>query len=99
MIYQRISPAHWFRVLLLTSLVAAFVGWNSPQGQMPLNIHAMLWTSIPLAGIWLLTLIVSAFAFRTKALWLLIGAPLALYWPVWLLVNGIPGCYWHGNCG
>jgi hypothetical protein len=28
----------------------------------------------------------------------LIGAPLALYWPVWLMFNRTPTCYWRGNC-
>ena len=95
---QRISGTHWFRILLAASLVVAVVGWDAPQGQMPLNFHNMLWRSLPLAGIWLLMVIISAFRFRKKALWLLIAAPLALYWPVWLLFNGIPPCYWHGNC-
>jgi hypothetical protein len=31
-------------------------------------------------------------------LWLLFGALLALYWPVWLLFNRTPECYWHHNC-
>ena len=93
-----VSQKHWFIIALATSLVVAFWAWDAPQGQMPLNFHSMLWRSLPLAGIWVLTLVISAFRFRKRALWLLAGAPLALYWPVWLLLNGIPACYWHGSC-
>src|SRR6266704_3909650 len=98
MLPRPITQLHWFRVALATSLVVGFLGWDAPQGQMPLNFHNMLWRSLPLAAVWLLTVVISAFRFRKKALWLLIGAPLALYWPFWLVVNGIPACYWHHNC-
>lgn len=87
-----------FGTLLGISIVLALVGWDAPQGQMPLIYYNMLWWSLPLAGIWLLVLLISVFNFRKKALWLLLGAPLALYWPIWLLANGLPTCYWHGNC-
>ena len=51
---------------------------------MPINIHAVLWWSIPLASLWALTVGVSAYRFGRKSLWMLFAAPLALYWPVWL---------------
>jgi hypothetical protein len=92
------TSSRWFMVVLACSLILAMVGWLAPRTRMPLNFHYMIWGSLPLAGIWLLMVIISAFRFLKKALWLLIGAPLALYWPVWLLVNGIPACYWNHNC-
>jgi hypothetical protein len=88
----------WFTIVMAFSLVLAFSGWRAPQGRMPLDFHSMLWWSLPLAGLWMLIGAISAFRFRKRALWLLIGAPLALYWPFWLLLNGIPACYWHRNC-
>jgi hypothetical protein len=45
-----------------------------------------------------LTVGVSAYRFGRKSLWMLVATPPALYWPVWLVLNGIPACYWHGNC-
>jgi hypothetical protein len=80
------------------SLLAALTGLLVPSRRMPIDFHLVFWLSLPLAGIWLATMVVSASRFRRKALWMLIGAPLALYWPVWLMCNGLPACYWHGNC-
>jgi len=88
----------WCTVAIVSSLVLAFSGWYAPQWRMPLDFHSMLWWSLPLAGLWPVMVGISAFLFRKKAFWLLLGAPLALYWPVWLLLKGIPPCYWHGNC-
>lgn len=65
---------------------------------MPINIHGVLWWSIPLTSLWVLTVCVSAYSFGRKSLWMLLAGPVALYWPVWLVLNGIPACYWHGNC-
>jgi hypothetical protein len=31
-------------------------------------------------------------------LWILVGAPMALYWPIWLLFHHFPSCYYSGNC-
>ena len=88
----------WFSAAFVFSFVIACIGLLVPQRQMPINFHLMLWLSLPLAGIWLATAIASIFRFHKKALWMLIGAPLALYWPVWLMLNRIPACYWHRNC-
>jgi len=98
MVATFLRPAHWFKVVLAISLVLAFCGWSAPQGQMPLDFHAMLWRSIPLACLWALIFAFSAYRFGRKALWVLLGAPLVFYWPIWLLLNGIPACYRLGNC-
>jgi hypothetical protein len=89
---------HSFALALTLSLIVAFIAWEAPQGRMPIDIHAILWLNLPLAALWLLITVISAFRFHLKALWLLLGAPLVLYWPLWMLVNGIPVCYWRGNC-
>jgi hypothetical protein len=65
---------------------------------MPIDMHSIFWWSIPLAFLWIVTVGIAAHRFRKKALWMLFGAPMALYWPVWLALNGIPACYRHGNC-
>lgn len=98
MLAQSIMPTHWFRVVLVSSFVLACFSWAAPGRGMPINIHAVLWWSIPLASLWVLTVGVSAYRFGRKSLWMLVATPPALYWPVWLVLNGIPACYWHGNC-
>ena len=87
-----------FSSALVFSLLVALVGLLAPQRRMPIDFHIMLWLSLPLSGMWLATSIVSIFYFHKKALWMLLGAPIALYWPLWLMFNHIPACYWHRNC-
>jgi hypothetical protein len=91
-------PAHRFRTVIAASVALAFASWMAPGRGMPINVHAVLWWSIPFASLWLLMVAVSVRSFGKRALWILFAAPLALYWPVWLAFNGIPSCYWHGNC-
>jgi len=98
MLGQQMTQIRWFRIILVASFVLAWFSWAAPGRGMPINIHAVLWWSLPLAALWVLTVGVSAFRFGGKTLWMLFGAPLALYWPVSLVLNGIPSCYWHGNC-
>jgi hypothetical protein len=88
----------WFRILFAVSFLLAFWGWSAPRWLMGLDYHAMLWRSIPLACLWALTVALSVRWFGRKALWMLLGGLLALYWPVWLALNGIPQCYWLGTC-
>jgi len=64
---------------------------------MPIDIDRMLWWSIPIACLWVVVVGVSAWLFGTKAVWMLLGAPLALYWPLWLARYGIPDCYYSAN--
>lgn len=93
------NSAHWFKTVVAVSFVLAYLGWQAPQVRMGLDFHSMLWWSLPLACLWTLTVAFSMGWFgRRKSLWMLLGAPLALYWPVWLVINGLPPCYWLGNC-
>jgi len=65
---------------------------------MPIDFYLALRVSIPLAFVWTVVLGIALYLFRAKALWLLVAAPLALYWPIWLSVYGLPACYYSGNC-
>jgi hypothetical protein len=56
------TRTHRFKVVLVGSVILAFWGWYAPQGRMPLDIHAMLWRSIPLSCLWALIVAVSASA-------------------------------------
>jgi hypothetical protein len=83
---------------MICSWLVALLAWLAPQRQMPIDIHRMLLLSLPLAGLWLGLFGLAAVQMRKRSLWLLVGAPFALYWPLWLLLNGIPSCYRSGNC-
>jgi len=86
------TSRRWFIVALASSLVLAIGGWLAPQTRMPLDYHNMLWHSIPLACLLALAVGLSAYRFGRNALWMLPGAPVALYWPIWLLFHGLPLC-------
>lgn len=92
------TRSRWFKAVFAISVAIACFGWGVPRRQMPIDFHSALWLSIPVAAFWALVIAVSARQFGKSALWMLLGAPLALYWPIWLLLNGVPACYWHGNC-
>lgn len=87
-----------FVVAVLATFVTALASWMGPSGTMPLDFDAMLWRSCPLAGLWVLGVAASLRWFGRRAFWLLLGALPALYWPVWLLFNGIPSCYSSHSC-
>jgi hypothetical protein len=54
--------------------------------------------SLPLAVIWVVLLGVGFWRFRVRGLWFLIGTPAILYWPYMLWTQGLPGCYYDGQC-
>ena len=87
-----------FWVFLAASMVIACLSDLAPRHTMPYDYSAIMSRSIPLAVLWAIVVVASVFLFRKRALWLLVGAPIALYWPVWLLVNGYPSCWYMGNC-
>lgn len=92
------STKPWFSLALVFSFLVAVAGLIAPERRRPIDVQLMLWWSLPLAGVWLATSIISIFRYHIKALWLLLGGPLALYWPLWLLFKHIPACYWQRNC-
>jgi hypothetical protein len=87
-----------FWITLTMSAVVAYLGVIAPTHQMPLDYSAITSRSVPLAVLWATFAIAAVFLFSRRALWLLIGAPVALYWPIWLLVHGYPACWYMGNC-
>jgi hypothetical protein len=94
----KFGQMHLSRILLLSSFVLAYFARTAPETTMPVDFHAALWVSIPLAFLWSAIFVFIALQFKKMALWMLLGAPLALYWPFWLLLHGIPSCYKLGNC-
>jgi hypothetical protein len=58
----------------------------------------MISKGIPLAIIWAAILAFCVWRYKKRGLWLLMGAPLALYWPIWRLLHHLPSCYYSGNC-
>ena len=84
--------------LIAFSFIVALVGYILPQTQRPIDFLLVFWGSLPLAGIWLAVLLACSIRLGKSGLLALFGSPMALYWPVWLLPNHIPECYWHHNC-
>jgi hypothetical protein len=90
------NQKYW--LALIISLVVAWMGWIAPNHRMPLDYDAMIWRSVPLAVAWAAILGFFLWRFRMLGLWLLLGAPMALYWPIWLLFHRFPPCYYANNC-
>lgn len=83
---------------LLVSLVAAFLGWQAPTRRMPIDYEATIWLERSNRD-WLgddpCVLSVAPQEARILAS---CGSADALYWPVWLLFNHFPPCYYLHNC-
>ena len=85
-------------IVCAASLFVAFLSHMIPARQMPLDYHAMIVVSIPLAVLWAILFVLCVWRFRMRGLWLIVGAPLALWWPVWMVLNHFPPCYYSHNC-
>jgi hypothetical protein len=87
-------------VFRVSVALAALIGLGGflPVLSLPLGYDHMLWRSIPLAALWFIVLMFALYRFRRKGLWIMCTAPFALFWPAWLLLFGLPGCYYMGNC-
>jgi len=79
-------------------MVVAYVGWLAPLHRMPIDYGAMFSRSVPFAVVWGVVFAFCLWRFGRRALLLLIGAPMALYWPVWLIFNHFAPCYFAHNC-
>ena len=86
------------RTILAISLAVAYLGFDIPSRQMPRDYHAMLTISIPLSFLWTFLFAAYLWRYRRQGLWAILGAPLAFWWPIWLLINGLPSCYYTHNC-
>jgi hypothetical protein len=92
------TERHKFWLVFAASLVVACLGVLAPAHTMPLDYDAIIWKSILLAIVWTAIVAVCLTRHSKNGLWLLVGAPLALYWPIWLLFNHFPLCYYAHNC-
>lgn len=90
------NRSFWF--VFAASMVVACLGNFAPRHTMPYDYSAIVSWTIPLAVVWGAIVITSVFLYRKRALWLLVGAPIALFWPAWLLVNGYQACWYMRNC-
>lgn len=74
------------RQMLGLSLVMAIAGFALPFPWMSPGAFGTLFkVSLLPAACRLIVFIASLVKFRTRGLWLVLGLPLALYWPVWYL--------------
>ncbi len=87
-----------YGIACTASLLVAYLGHMIPARQMPLNYHAMITVSIPLAVVWTVLFALCVWRFRMRGMWLIVGAPLALWWPLWMVFNHFPPCYYSHNC-
>ncbi|HUO89317.1 MAG TPA: hypothetical protein VMU08_09095 [Rhizomicrobium sp.] len=67
-----------FRVWLVASLALALLAWGVPW----LTHFADRGLSLLLLALWLASVVGGLIRFRWRGLWLLLGAPLALFWVV-----------------
>ena len=95
---NRTGSTSSFLIMLTVQFVIALVAMQAPFRRLPVDFRLILWLSLPLAGVWVAGSVGSLFYFGRRALWILLSAPFALYWPVWFLFNRIPICYWRQNC-
>jgi hypothetical protein len=77
------NQRYW--IALLASPIVAFLGWMPPTHRMPLDYDAMITRSIPFATAWAAILACCLWRYKKRELWLLLGVPMALYWPIWPL--------------
>ena len=100
---EKIIPASMhekvgFGIAFAASVLVAFLGDETPTRQLPLDYGAMVTVSIPLAAVWVVLFAFCLWRYRKRGLWLMVGAPFALWWPIWMLTNHLPSCYYSHNC-
>jgi hypothetical protein len=90
------NRSFWF--FFAASMIVAFRADFAPRHTMRYDYSAIESRTILLAILWGAIVVTAILLFRKRALWLLVGALIALYWPVRLLVNKYPSCWYLGNC-
>jgi hypothetical protein len=79
------------RLLFVLSIAVAFAAVLYPSflgsSFIEAGIDPAIYVSLFLAICWLALFAVGLFKFRTRGLWLLIGLPVAAYWPITFLVS------------
>jgi hypothetical protein len=86
------------RLLLVGSFLLAIASLFAPSLGFPIDFDGIIYRSVPLACSWAMLFAISVVKFRPQALWMIIGIPLALFWPASLVFNGIPLCYHQSGC-
>jgi len=86
------------RWLLVGSFLVALASLFAPRLGFPVDFDGIIYRSIPLFCFWVILLAISIIKFRRQSLWMLLGMPLALFWPAYLFFNGLPLCYYQGGC-
>ena len=71
--------------LLGISLIVGIAALTGPW-IFPANFDAATHVSVLLAIVWIVILAAGIHRFGKQGLWLLIGMPMALYWPVWFFI-------------
>jgi hypothetical protein len=84
---MHLSAKKHFWIWLIGSLALAYGGVRYPSHQMPIDYSAIPTVCVPLAAIWAVVLGFAIWRYKLRGLWLLMGAPMALYWPIWWLLN------------
>jgi hypothetical protein len=88
----------WLYIGFFVSFVIAFESFNGPLRRMPIDYYWAIHWSQALSSIWLIVTAFLIFRSGKRALWTLLGLPLAAYWPLWLLTHQLPPCYVTHNC-
>jgi FtsH-binding integral membrane protein len=86
-----------YAMALGLSLLIAWFGATAPNTR-PIDYDAIMSRSVPLAVVWAALLAICLWRYRKRGLWLLLGSPMAFYWPIWRVFHHLPSCYYSGNC-
>jgi len=70
-----------YRLLLGASFAMAFASFIAPENRMPIDLHGILWFSVPLSCLWAVLVIGGLIRYRRKGLWLLLGLA-TMPWPL-----------------
>jgi hypothetical protein len=98
---RRRGFALWLVVSLLVAATGFWWGpgrWLAFAGPNDVPTSEILSLCIKIGWLWLATFVVAVVAYRRRALWLIVGAPFVLFWPVmWIFVAR--ACSLLGTCG
>jgi hypothetical protein len=93
---HRLALAPWLTTSLGIALLSFLTGLFGPLGAGDPNsyVTVLLLVSLSLSFLWVVVVVVASIRLRRRALWLLIGAPGALCWPIILalVIVAISGC-------
>ena len=79
-------------LVFIASLVVAIAGLVQPHPAVvsgPDDLLTMYFRVFGPAALWLVLLVVALIGYGRRGLWLLIGAPIVLFWPIWFTVYSL----------